>query len=65
MFQVRAETFVVRYCVLHDESIDPLRVGQGHAKAHRAAVVLHVQRVAQELSVCVKWPMTSAKWSKV
>jgi len=34
--------------VLNDESLDPVRMGQGHAKTHEAAVILHVQRVARE-----------------
>ncbi len=38
----------MRHRVLDDESLDPLRMGQGHAKTHRAAVILHVQRVARE-----------------
>jgi hypothetical protein len=38
----------VRHGVLDDERLDPVRMGQGHAKTHGAAVVLHVQRVARE-----------------
>jgi hypothetical protein len=38
----------VRDRVLDDESLRPFRVCQYHAKAHRAAVVLHIKRVARE-----------------
>ena len=38
----------MRYSVLDDESLDPVRMGQGHAKTHAAAVILHVERVARE-----------------
>jgi hypothetical protein len=38
----------VRHCVLDNESLDPVRMGQGHAKTHRAAVILHVKGVARE-----------------
>jgi len=38
----------VRHRVLGDESLDPFRMGQGHAKTHRAAVILHVERVARK-----------------
>jgi len=38
----------VRHRVLDDESLDPVRMGQGHAKTHGAAVILHVKRVARE-----------------
>jgi len=38
----------VRHRVLDDERLDPVRMGQGHAEAHRAAVILHVERVARE-----------------
>src|SRR5437016_6720744 len=31
---VRPETFIVCHSVLHDQSLDPLRVRQGHAKTH-------------------------------
>jgi hypothetical protein len=42
------QTFVVRHSVLDDESLDPVRMGQGHAKTHGASVILHVKRVARE-----------------
>src|SRR6266481_638333 len=38
----------MRHRVLHDESFDPLRMCQSHAKTYRAAVVLHVKRVARQ-----------------
>ena len=34
--------------VLNNESFHALRVRQDHAKAHRATVILHVERVARE-----------------
>ena len=34
--------------ILHDERLHPLWVGQGHAKADRPTVVLHVERVARQ-----------------
>ena len=45
---IRSQAFVVRHSVLDDESLDPVRMRQGHAKTHRAAVILHVKRVARE-----------------
>src|SRR5205807_10649289 len=45
---VRTKTFVVSDCVLNDESLYLLGMGQGHAKTHGAAVILHVKRVARE-----------------
>jgi hypothetical protein len=30
----------LRHSVLDDESLDPVRLGQGHAKTHRASVIL-------------------------
>ena len=42
---VRPEAFVVSDRILDDESLHRLRVRQDHAKADRAAVVLHVKRV--------------------
>ena len=47
-FPIRPQTFVVRDCVLDDESLDSVRMGQCHAKAHGAAVILHVKCVARE-----------------
>ena len=47
-FPVLAETCVVRDRVLNDESFDAVRVGQDHAKADGATVILHVERVARE-----------------
>ena len=38
----------MRHSVLDDESLDPVRVGQGHPKTHGPAVILHVKRVARE-----------------
>ena len=38
----------MRHSVLDDESLDSIRMGQGHAKTHGAAVILHVKRVARE-----------------
>jgi hypothetical protein len=45
---IRPQAFVVRHRVLDDESLHPVRIRQGHAKTHRAAVILHVKRVARE-----------------
>ena len=36
------------HSVLDNESLAPVRMGQGHAKTHKAAVILHVKRVARE-----------------
>src|SRR5947207_14007242 len=47
-FPIRAQTFVVRYRVLDDESFNPFRMSQGHAKTNGAAVILHIKRVARE-----------------
>ena len=44
----RPQTFVVRYSILYDEALDAFRMGQCHAKSHRAAVILHVERVMRE-----------------
>ena len=44
----RPQAFVVRHSVLDYESHDAARMGQGHAKTHRAAVILHVKRVARD-----------------
>src|SRR5437868_8035510 len=38
----------MRHRVLDDESLDPVRMGQGHAKTNRAAVILHVKGIARE-----------------
>ena len=43
---IGSEALVVRHRVLDDKSLDPLRMGQGHAITYRAAVVLHVRGVA-------------------
>ncbi len=45
---IRPQAVVVRHRVLNDERLDPVRIGQGHAKPHGAAVILHIQRVARE-----------------
>ena len=45
---IRSQAFVVRHGILNDESFDPFRMRQDHAETHRAAVILHVQRVARE-----------------
>src|SRR6266404_5273131 len=42
---IRTQALIVRHSVLHDESLDPVGMGQGHAKTHGAAVILHVKRV--------------------
>jgi hypothetical protein len=47
--RIRPKAFVARHIVLEDESLDPLRMGQGHAETHGAAVILHVQRASREL----------------
>ncbi len=38
----------MRHGVLDDERLDAVRMGEGHAKPHRPAVILHVQRVPRE-----------------
>jgi len=43
-----SQTFVVRHSVLDDDGLDLVRKGEGHAKTHRAAVILHVERVARQ-----------------
>ena len=47
-FPIGPQASVVRDSVLDNQSFDPLRVGQNHPKAHRAAVILHVQCVARK-----------------
>src|SRR5216683_3964147 len=47
-FPNRSQTFVVRNGVLNNERLDSVRMGQGHAKTHGAAVILQVKRVARE-----------------
>ncbi len=47
-FPKRSQAFVVRDGVLNDERLYPIRMGQGHPKPHRAAVILHVKRVVGE-----------------
>src|SRR5579871_5924703 len=47
-FPLLAETGVVGYRILDDESFDSLRVGQDHAKADGATVILHVEVEAGE-----------------
>src|SRR5437660_251749 len=47
-FPVRAQTFVMRDSVLDDESFDPVRMRQGHAKTNRASVILHVNGITRE-----------------
>src|SRR6266446_2234520 len=44
----RAQAFVVRRSILDNETLDSIRMRQGHAKTHGAAVILHVKRVARE-----------------
>src|SRR5258707_10884684 len=44
----RAQTLVVRNGILDYETLDSVRMSQGHAKTHGAAVILHVKRVARE-----------------
>jgi len=39
---------VVRHSVLDDESLDPIRMGQHHAKTNGAAVILHVKSKTRE-----------------
>ena len=45
---VHSESFVMRDRVLNNQSFHALRVRQNHAKTHRPAIVLHVERVARE-----------------
>src|SRR5207302_8628233 len=44
----RAQALVMRHSILDDETLGSVRMGQGHAKTHGAAVILHVKRVARE-----------------
>ena len=45
---IRPQAFIVCHGVLNDESLYALRMRQGHAKTHGAAIILHVKRVARE-----------------
>src|ERR1700749_3827508 len=47
-FPDRAQPFVVRHSVLDYETLDSVRMDEGHAKAHGAAVILHVKRIKRE-----------------
>jgi len=38
----------VRHSILDDEALDSVRMGQGHAKTHGAAVILHESVLARE-----------------
>ena len=38
----------MRHRVLDDERLDPVRMGQGHAKPDRSTVILDVERVVVE-----------------
>ena len=44
----RSEAFVVSDRILDDESLNPFRMCQCHAKANGPAVVLHIQRVVRQ-----------------
>ena len=41
-FPIYSEPFIVRHRVLNYQRLDPLRVGERHAKPNRSTVVLHV-----------------------
>src|SRR5216684_964720 len=43
----RAQALVVRHSILDDKTLDSVRMCQGDAKTHGAAVILHVKRVAR------------------
>ena len=45
---ILAETFVVCHSILDDERYDPFRVGQGHAKPYRAAVILRYDIITRK-----------------
>jgi hypothetical protein len=45
---VASQPFVVRQSVLDDESLNPVRMGQGHSKADGPSVMLRVKRLARE-----------------
>src|SRR6266446_4698098 len=47
-FPDSTQTLVVRHSILDYETLDSGWMGQGHAKTHGAAVILHVKRVARE-----------------
>ena len=47
-FPIGTEPFVMRNRVLNNQRIDPFGMNQGHAKTHRASVVLHVKCVLRE-----------------
>jgi hypothetical protein len=44
----RSQALVVRHCVLDNESLNPLRMRQGYAKTHGAAVILHVECIVRK-----------------
>ena len=46
VFQFAPKPFVVCDGILHDEGFDSLRMRQRHPKTYRAAVILHVERIA-------------------
>src|SRR4030088_1598461 len=43
-----AQTLIVRRRSLNDDRLDPVRISQRHPKAHGAAIVLHVKRIARK-----------------
>src|ERR1700733_3763380 len=45
---IRPKTFVMGNRILHDESLRPLRMCQGHAKANRSTVILHIERIVRQ-----------------
>ena len=45
---ISPQAFVVRDSILDNQSVEPVRMGQGHTKTHGAAVILHVERVARK-----------------
>src|SRR5215813_4529567 len=45
---IRAQSFVVRHSVLNNQGFCALGMRKHHAKTYRAAVVLHVERVARQ-----------------
>ena len=47
-FPISPQAFVVRDSILDNQSVEPVRMGQGHTKTHGAAVILHVERVARK-----------------
>ena len=62
---LRAEAFLVGVGVLDDQRLQPLRMGQDHAKADRRAIVVKVEGVVADLELVEQLSIVWARWSKV